>query len=100
MNDFPSQKEVERIKKMYPKGTRIQIERMNDPYHPIECGTKGTVDHVDDAGTLHCTFDNGRSLGVIYGEDDFYKIGMEYEPTQEKSEDESMDETEDVDMTM
>lgn len=30
MSQFPSQKEVERIKKMYPKGTRIQIERMND----------------------------------------------------------------------
>ena len=48
-----SRKEVERIKKMYPKGTRIQIERMNDPYHPIERGTKGTVDYVDDIGTLH-----------------------------------------------
>ena len=49
MSQFPSPKEVERIKKMYPKGTRIQIERMNDPYHPIERGTKGTVDHVDNA---------------------------------------------------
>lgn len=36
MTGFPSQKEVERIKMMYPKGTRIQIERMDDPYHPIE----------------------------------------------------------------
>jgi len=50
---------------MYPKGTRILIERMNDPYHPIERGTKGTVDYVDDIGTLHCTFDNGRTLGVV-----------------------------------
>ena len=44
MSQFPSPKEVERIKKMYPNGTRIQIERMNDPYHPIERGTKGTVE--------------------------------------------------------
>ena len=28
MSQFPSPKEVERIKKMYPKGTRIQIERI------------------------------------------------------------------------
>ncbi len=28
MSQFPSRKEVERIKKMYPKGTRIQIERI------------------------------------------------------------------------
>ncbi len=99
MNQFPSQKEVERIKKMYPKGTRIQIERMDDPYHPIEPGTKGTVDHVDDAGTLHCIFDNGRSLGVIPGEDCFHKIGMESEPTEDEDMEET-EETEDVDMSM
>ena len=39
MSQFPSPKEVERIKKMYPKGRRILIERMNDLYHPIERGT-------------------------------------------------------------
>lgn len=59
---------------MYPKGTRIQIERMNDPYHPVERGTKGTVDYVDDAGTLHCIFDNGRTLGVVSDADIFHVI--------------------------
>lgn len=29
---------------------------------------------VDDIGTLHCTFDNGRTLGVIPGEDSFSVI--------------------------
>lgn len=96
MSQFPSQKEVERIKKMYPKGTRIQIERMNDPYHPIASGTKGTVKFVDDAGTIHCAFDNGRSLGVISGEDGFHKIGIE--STAELTED--LDEAEDMDITM
>lgn len=99
MNQSPSQKEVERIKKMYPKGTRIQIERMNDPYHPIEPGTKGTIDLVDDAGTLHCTFDNGRSLGVIPGEDSFHKIAMESEQTEVENMDET-EETEDMEMSM
>ena len=33
MSQFPSPKEVERIKKMYPKGTRIQIERIDDIFH-------------------------------------------------------------------
>ena len=84
MNDFPSQKEVERIKKMYPKGTRILIERMNDPYHPIERGTKGAVDHVDDAGTLHCTFDNGRTLGVVTDADIFHVIDRLNVPVAER----------------
>ena len=98
MSQFPSQKEVERIKKMYPKGTRIQIERMNDPYHPIASDTKGTVKFVDDAGTIHCAFDNGCSLGVIPGEDGFHKIGME--STAGQTEDKNLDEAEDMDMTM
>ena len=84
MSQFPSPKEVERIKKMYPKGTRIQIERMNDPYHPIERGTKGTVDHVDDAGTLHCTFDNGRTLGVVTDADIFHVIDRLNVPIAER----------------
>ena len=84
MSQFPSPKEVERIKKMYPKGTRIQIERMNDPYHPIERGTKGTVDHVDDAGTLHCIFDNGRSLGVVTDADIFHVIDRLNVPVAER----------------
>ena len=42
----------------------------NDP-NPVESGTRGTVRAVDDIGTLHCDFDNGRSLGVVPGEDSF-----------------------------
>ena len=32
---------------------------------------------VDDIGTLHCSFDNGRSLGVVPGEDSFRKLTKE-----------------------
>ena len=35
-------------------------------------------------GTLHCKFDNGRSLGVIPGEDNFHTI--QQEETEELSE--------------
>ncbi len=45
----------------------------NDP-NPVESGTRGTVRVVDDIGTLHCDFDNGRSLGVVPGEDSFRKL--------------------------
>ena len=62
---------IEYLRKMYPEGTRIKINEMNDPYHPVPSGTLGTVDRVDDAGTIHMTWDNGQSLGLIDGEDDF-----------------------------
>lgn len=65
---------VKRMKEQYPSGTRIRLDHMSDPYAPIAPGTEGKVDFVDDVGTLHCTFDNGRTLGVIPGEDSFSKI--------------------------
>ena len=42
-------------------------------------GIEGVVDFVDDIGTLHCNFENGRSLGVIVGEDSFSVIEPEEE---------------------
>lgn len=47
---------------------------MNDDPFPVESGTFGKVDHVDDIGTVHCVFDNGRTLGVIPGVDDFHIV--------------------------
>lgn len=61
-------------KEMYPKGARIEVISMDNDPRPITPRTKGTVDFVDSIGTVHCTFDNGRSLGLIVGEDQFRKI--------------------------
>ncbi len=44
---------------------------MSDPYSPVPPGTQGEVTSVDDMGTLHMKWDNGRSIGVIVGEDSF-----------------------------
>jgi hypothetical protein len=65
---------VQDIKDRYPPGTRIMLDSMGDDPRPIPPGTKGTVRTVDDAGTVHCNFDNGRLLGLIPGEDSFHKI--------------------------
>ena len=62
---------VKYIKTLYPKGTRIELYYMGDDPRPIKSGTRGTVRVVDDMGTVHCNFDNGRSLGLIPGEDSF-----------------------------
>ena len=65
---------VKMYKEMYPKGTRIELISMEDPFAPIEPGTKGTVVCVDDMGTIHMQWDKGRTLGLIPGEDRFRKI--------------------------
>ncbi|MDE6953170.1 MAG: DUF4314 domain-containing protein [Erysipelotrichales bacterium] len=62
---------IERIKESYPKGTRIRLDYMDDPYCPILPGTLGTVDHVDDAGQIHMKWDNGRGLAIVPEVDHF-----------------------------
>lgn len=65
---------VQRMKEQYPAGTRIELDYMGDDPHPIAPGTRGTVRIVDDMGTVHCNFDNGRRLGLFPGEDSFHII--------------------------
>ena len=74
MSMFPSREEVEALRARYPVGTRIQLLEMNDPYSPVPPDMLGTVVHVDDAGTIHMKWDNGRTLGLIPGEDHFTKV--------------------------
>lgn len=71
---FPSREQVASIRKNYPLGTRVMLNNMNDPYSPIESGTRGTVRYVDDSGQLGVAWDNGRSLSLIPGEDSFRKL--------------------------
>ena len=63
--------QIEEIKRKYPHGTQIVLNRMGDDPHPIPPGTKGAVLFVDDIGTVHCRFENGRRLGLVPGEDSF-----------------------------
>ena len=67
--NFPDRRTVERIRRMYPIGTRIELEYMEDRQAP-PIGTKGTVRGVDDIGSILVSWDNGSSLNVIYGEDE------------------------------
>lgn len=83
MQKFLSREKVESLKKQYPPGTRIQLHHMGDDPRPIPDGMTGTVNFVDDIGTVHCSFDNGRSLGLIPGEDSFSAIVPEESPEEE-----------------
>ncbi len=76
--------QIEFYKKQYPPGTRICLDRMGDDPRPIPAGTKGTVVAVDDIGTLHCEFDNGRSFGICSEVDSFHKISEQTESQEPK----------------
>ena len=75
---------VKRLQQTYPPGTRIELEYMGDDSRPIEPGTRGTVRTVDDIGTIHCIFDNGRRIGLIPGEDAFRVISSKWRADREE----------------
>ena len=59
---------VEVVKRLYQTGARVRLVKMDDIQAP-PVGTMGTVDCVDDIGTIHIRWDNGSCLGAVYGED-------------------------------
>ncbi len=73
MNNFPSEKIVEQIRKDYPVGCKVRLVRMDDAYAP-PIGTIGEVIGVDDTGSLLVKWSNGSSLNVVFGEDIAVKI--------------------------
>lgn len=74
MYNFPSKEIVDKLKEDYPEGTRISLISMDDPYSKLVSGDRGTVQSVDDAGTVHVKWDNGSGLGLAYGEDSYRKL--------------------------
>ena len=65
---FPSRAVVEMLRRQYPKGTRVELLDMDDRQAP-PIGTLGTVNGVDDIGSIMVRWDNGSSLSVVYGKD-------------------------------
>lgn len=66
-------KVVELLKRRYPAGTRVRLLKMEDP-NAVPIGTLGTVEDVDDVGSLIVQWDNGRQLHVLHGIDEVAKI--------------------------
>ena len=65
--------DINDLKRIFPPGTRVMLEYMDDKQAPPP-GTTGTVQTIDDIGTIHVNWDNGSSLGLIPRVDRFRRI--------------------------
>ena len=86
---FPSRETVERLRKEYPAGTRVELLKMDDPQAP-PIGTLGTVRGVDDIGSIMVSWDSGGSLSVAWGEDEVRRADedrpvIRFDPTDLKA---------------
>ena len=71
--NYPKKEIVERVRKEYPVGTTVELIEMSDVHAP-PVGTIGRVLHVDDMATVHVAWNNGSTLGAVYGEDVIRKV--------------------------
>jgi hypothetical protein len=63
-----------RLKNEYPRGTRVELLSMDDPYTILRPRDQGTVTDIDDTGTIFVSWDRGSSLGLVYGIDHYRKV--------------------------
>ena len=71
---LPDSYEVDRLRKMYPIGTRIRLISMTEEPYPLPPGSIGEVEMVDDGGNIHMKWECGRGLSLIAGVDIFEVI--------------------------
>ena len=95
---------IEELRQNYPPGTRIELIHMDDKW-AVAKGTRGTVTQVDDAGTIHMKWDNGRTLSLCSDADSFRtltaaELAEEQAQQENPTEDEGQDEGEAPVMSM
>lgn len=81
---------VERVRQQYPVGTRIRLNSLCNDERDMPTGLCGTVIGVDDQPALLMKWDNGRTLSLLPGEDNFTVIRQEQEEIDERSMNEKL----------
>ena len=72
---------VERMREKYPPSTRVEVVSLCNEEEHLKPGMKGTVVGVDNQPALLVDWDNGGSLSLLIGQDQFRVVsGQEQSP--------------------
>ena len=63
--------EIRYIKEKYAPNTKVELIQMYDLVNDVPPNTKGIVTHVDDIGNIHVNWENGITLALTFGTDEF-----------------------------
>ena len=66
-----SEEEIKAIKDKYVPGIKLELIKIYDYINPVPEGATGEVINVDDIGTIHVSWNNGSTLGLVVGIDEF-----------------------------
>lgn len=70
---IPTRETITRLRERFPQGCRVVLDKMDDVQAP-PIGTEGTVQGVDDMGSIMVRWDSRSSLSVAFGEDRCHRI--------------------------
>lgn len=72
---YPNREEARKVREQFPTGCRVELVKMGpDPFSKLQPGDRGTVNLVDDIGTVFVSWDCGSGLGMVYGEDQIKRL--------------------------
>lgn len=79
-----NKRQLELLRERYPYGTTVCLDAMEGEKQ-MASGMKGKVMYVDDIGQIQVKWENGSSLALIPGVDQFHKVS---EPEKKKHREE------------
>lgn len=71
--DYPSDRELAYLRATLV-GKRVRLDYTSDPYTNLRAGDLGTVEHIDDLGTVRVKWDSGSNLGLVRDAGDRFSV--------------------------
>lgn len=65
------------LRDQYPKGSGIRLSQQRDALSPVEPGSRGRLEYIDDEGQFHVRWEDGKETVLAIGKDRFQVLPPE-----------------------